>query len=306
MFHLDKKYQRILIDVAIVICLILVVVLIDFFIVSLRSSKGEDRGESLSSNVGEKTGAKAEFKEDTDISAASLLDEIKPGEKIFLPILNFHHIGQAPAEVSEITASYYIQPDEFSALLQGLKAAGYQFYFTSEMIEMLRQGIRPPDKALVLTFDDGNLDFYTNAWPILKQNNLKSSVYIMTGVKGEDFMNKDQMGELVASELVELGSHTVWHPKLTQVPAEEALKEMKDSKKFLEDFLSKEVTVLCYPFGIYDQAVKDMTKEAGYLAGLTFDQDAWQNPRDLYELKRISVYPGLNVVKFLDKLKNNP
>ncbi|MCX6745797.1 MAG: hypothetical protein NTX00_02135 [Candidatus Parcubacteria bacterium] len=56
---------------------------------------------------------------------------------------------------------------------------------------------------------------------------------------------------------------------------------------------------------MYNQQIENLAKQAGYEAGLTFDQDAWQPTDNLLELKRISVYPGLDVIKFLEKLKNN-
>jgi peptidoglycan/xylan/chitin deacetylase (PgdA/CDA1 family) len=120
-------------------------------------------------------------------------------------------------------------------------------------------------------------------------------MYIMTGVKGQSWLTADQILELDATGLVEFGSHTVWHPKLTKASAEEINYELTKSKEYLEKLLNKKVTVMAYPFGLYNEAIKNQTKDAGYLAGLTFDQDAWQNPSDLF---------SLGIVKFLEKLQN--
>ena len=77
-----------------------------------------------------------------------------------------------------------------------------------------------------------------------------------------------------------------------------------EAKEDLEELLNKEIDVLAYPFGLYNDEIKKLSHALGYNAGLTFDQDAWQDPQDLMEIKRISIYPNLNVVKFLEKLKN--
>jgi peptidoglycan/xylan/chitin deacetylase (PgdA/CDA1 family) len=126
----------------------------------------------------------------------------------------------------------------------------------------------------------------------------------MTGVKGKRWLTSEQIVELDKSGLVEIGSHTVWHPYLKRVAKDRQWQELNDSKIYLDKLLNKSINIICYPFGMYNQQIEDLAKQAGYEAGLTFDQDAWQNPNNLFELKRISVYPGLDVIKFLEKLEN--
>jgi peptidoglycan/xylan/chitin deacetylase (PgdA/CDA1 family) len=89
---------------------------------------------------------------------------------------------------------------------------------------------------------------------------------------------------------------------LRKIFATEQRRELKDSKDYLENLLGKKIEIICYPFGLYNDQVKQIAKEVGYKAALTFDQDAWQNPDDLFALTRISVYPELDALKFLDKL----
>ncbi len=296
---MDKNKKRQLVfDIIITVLVVLVIVLIDFFVVSLRSSSGEFKEENLQADQNQSI----DSTENSSITKD--LEPIKPGEKVFIPILNFHHIDSAPSGVSKTTASYYIEPHDFEMIMQNLIAYNYQTVFLSEVIDLLEQGIKPPDNWLVLTFDDGNINYYTNAWPILQKYNLKSSIYIMTGVGGKNYLSDEQIKELYESGLVEVGSHTIYHPKLTQISKTERLKELEISKDELEELLNTDITVLSYPFGLYNRDIKALTKAVGYKAGLTFDQDAWQDPQDLFELKRISVWPQMNVVKFLEKLKN--
>ncbi|MBD3360163.1 MAG: polysaccharide deacetylase family protein [Candidatus Buchananbacteria bacterium] len=296
---MDKNKKRQLVfDIIITVLVVLVIVLIDFFVVSLRSSSGDFKEEVLQADQSQSINSP----ENSIITKD--LEQIKPGEKVFIPILNFHHIDKVPANVSKTTASYYIEPNDFEMIMQNLIAYNYQTVFLSEVIDLLEQGIKPPDNWLVLTFDDGNINYYTNAWPILQKYNLKSSIYIMTGVGGENYLSDEQIKELSESSLVEVGSHTIYHPKLTQISKPERLKELEISKDELEELLNTDITILSYPFGLYNQEIKDLAKAVGYKAGLTFDQDAWQDPQDLFELKRISVWPQMNVVKFLEKLKN--
>ncbi|HDQ22519.1 MAG TPA: polysaccharide deacetylase family protein [Candidatus Uhrbacteria bacterium] len=281
-----------LLDALIVILVVIIFILADFFIISLRPLN-EEAFEENQTEV-----SKNEKKEqERDFIV------IEKGEKVFLPILNFHHIDKAPSGASAVTRSFYLEPADFEILIQAIINNDYEPVFLSEIVDYLSRGVLPAQKIMALTFDDGNINFYTNAWPILQKYQVKSNIYIMTGVGGPNYLSREQIAELDKSGLVEVGSHTIWHPKLTRIKEDEAFKELTESREFLEDFLDKKIAVLAYPFGLYNERIKELTEKAGYLAGLTFDQEAWQDPGDLLELKRISVYPGLNVIRFLEKLE---
>ncbi len=293
---LNKKTRKGLINILIILAVVLVFVLIDFLVVNLRSSPAHDKEEILGS------GGNLSIDIST-MPAITSEEKLEPNEKVFVPVLNFHHVGTAPAGVSATTKTYYIASDKFESIILEMITNEYQFVFVSEIIDLLEQGIRPPENIATITFDDGNISYYKNAWPILQKHGVKSSMYIMTGVSGENYLSDDQIKELFETGLVEFGSHTIYHPKLTKIAPDERMKELEQSKEELEELLNTEINVISYPYGLYNDDVKKLAKALGYKAGLTFDQDAWQDPQDLMEIKRISVYPNLNVVKFLNKLK---
>jgi len=284
------KHKHLLFDLIIAILVVLIIILLDLFITSFSSNPAEEK------NVQDKQAA--------DSQINNRLVRIEPGQRAFLPILNFHHISQASVKADSITRSFFIEPEKFEAIVKSLIAEGYRSVFVSEAVDYLNKREMPTDKIMAITFDDGNEDFYTNAWPILQKYKVKSSVYIMTGVGGSKYLSKDQVVGLDKSGLVEIGSHTIFHPYLTKVSVDRQFKELKDSKEFLERLLNKPVAILCYPFGLYNKTIEAMAQEIGYKAALTFDKDAWQNPDNLYELKRISIYPSLDIIKFLHKIKN--
>jgi len=293
---LDEINRKRLIDLTIIILVVILFVLIDFLVINMRSKPADNDKEEV-------LGGNASLDASTMLSMTNE-EKLEPDEKVFVPILNFHHIDAAPAGVDAVTKTYYIEPAKFENIINQMIDNGYKFVFVSEIVDLLKQGIRPPDNIAALSFDDGNENFYTNAWPILQKKGVKSAVYIMTGVGGKNYLTHDQIKELSDTGLVEFGSHTIYHQKLTKIAPDERMKELEQSKEDLEDLLNKKVNVIAYPYGLYNNDVKKLAQALGYDAGLTFDQDAWQNPADLMEMKRISVYPNLNVIKFLDKLKN--
>jgi len=288
-----KKHKHLLFDLMIGFLLVLVLILIDVLIVKIKSNPGE---EKFLNNEKTATGVSPQL---------NSWQDIKEGQKVFIPILNFHHIDKAPVLASNIIKSFFIEPAKFEDILIKLIAADYRPVFMSEIVQDLEAKKLPKEKIIAITFDDGNEDFYTKAWPILQKLKIKSNQYVMTGVRGKNWLTPEQIIELDKSGLVEIGSHTVWHPYLKRVSKERQWQELNDSKKFLDKLLNKIINVICYPFGMYNQQIEDLAKKAGYEAGLTFDQDAWQPTDNLLELKRISVYPGLDVIKFLEKLKNS-
>jgi peptidoglycan/xylan/chitin deacetylase (PgdA/CDA1 family) len=290
----QKKRRHWLLDLIIILLIAVAVILADYLYIKWHSAPAD-------LNIGQET--ISHETDAKDIGQLNLID-ISAQKKVFLPILNFHHIDEPSSKLSSMARSYYLEPKQFEQIINELKTAGYLSIFTTEAVNYLSNKQLPEEKVVVITFDDGNEDFYTQAWPILKKYNFKSSVYIMTGVRGKNYLTEEQIKELAQSGFVEFGSHTVWHPYLTKLSQAEQLAELIDSKTYLEKLLNQVMPVICYPFGLYNNEVIAAAKQAGYQAGLTFDQDAWQDPENLYKLNRISVYPGLNVLKFLTKLKS--
>ena len=295
---LDKhKYRQLLLDVFIVILILVVLILVDFFYVSYKSGSGE-----LNNEIWQKQTEEILNQEPLAASSPAIQTPVN-GQMVFAPILNFHRIDKAPKSADKISRSYFVEPAKFEQTLKDLLAAGYEFYFVSEVINFLQTNAWPEHKFVAITFDDGNEDFYTNAWPLLQKYQVKSSIYIMSGVRGDNYLSQEQIKELSETDLVEVGSHTVWHPYLTKITSQEIESELSKSKTDLEILIGKDVTILCYPFGLYNDEVKEIAKSVGYVAGLTFDQDAWQNSGDLFSIRRISVYPELNALKYLERLK---
>ncbi|MCX6743084.1 MAG: polysaccharide deacetylase family protein, partial [Candidatus Parcubacteria bacterium] len=223
------KSRHHLFDLFIAILIIAVVVLADILVVKLKSNPGEER---------ERLDLKGQEKNMESV-------EIQVGQKVFIPILNFHHIDKAPANLSNFDKGFYIEPAKFEDILNRLIAADYRPVFTSEIVKYLGDKKLPQEKIMAITFDDGNEDFYTQAWPILQKLKIKSNVYIMTGVKGKSWLTTEQIVELDKSGLVEIGSHTVWHPYLKRVSKERQWQELNDSKIYLDKLLNKSINIIC-------------------------------------------------------------
>jgi len=136
--------------------------------------------------------------------------------------------------------------------------------------------------------DDGYEDFYTDAFPLLKKYNIKSTIYVVNNFIGKkNYMTESQIREILESNLVELGSHSIKHQKLTLMPIAAARKEITDSKEKLEKRFNVKIETFAYPYGTSSPELIDMVKEASYSAAVSVVKGIDQSNGNLFFLSRV-------------------
>ena len=110
------------------------------------------------------------------------------------------------------------------------------------------------------------------------------------GIKGTFYISRVHLDNLMPEPDIvaigrqfECGAHTLNHPDLTQVPPPEAKREIEDSKAYLEDLLGHAVPLFCYPNGKYNETVKKLVKDCGFIAARTCDHRGFRLPEDPYK-----------------------
>lgn len=216
---------------------------------------------------------------------------VLPTANVRVPILVYHYIEFVKDSRDTIRKSLDIIPPTFEAQIKTLKDAGYNFITASD-IGLYLDGKKPlASKPIILTFDDGYGDFYTDVFPILKKYNVEATEYVISGVLGKlNYMTLDQVKEIVSSGLVEIGAHTVHHPNLKSLPLESAKKEIEDSKAMLESDLGIKVVSFAYPYGGYNDDLAIIVKKAGFTSAVTTKGGLIVNQDNRYTLHRI--HPG--------------
>jgi peptidoglycan/xylan/chitin deacetylase (PgdA/CDA1 family) len=174
---------------------------------------------------------------------------------------------------------------------------------------------RPSDDAeplVCLTFDDGYRDNHEVTLPVLERFGVKGTFFLIPSLFGgrlrtahgeEPLMTLEQAREIAALGH-EIGSHTLTHAVLTRVPAAEARREIRDSKRRLEDLLSVPVTCFSYPLGKSDTATKAMAREAGYRAAVTTSEALVPRVADPFELPRLAVDRSVGGIQFRARLSH--
>ncbi len=153
---------------------------------------------------------------------------------------------------------------------------------------------------VLLTFDDGLADNYSNAFPILKESGLKSYFFVMPDKLGTDgYMSWAQVKELAVSGMI-IGSHGMSHRILTGLTTAELEHEINGSKSILEDKLRQKVEYFSIPRGFVTKAIIDRIKDAGYRAVFTSNP----NDSDGFRIGRIAVRHNWNIEKFKYVIEN--
>jgi len=114
-------------------------------------------------------------------------------------------------------------------------------------------------------------------------------------------LSDDEIEKMKNSSLIDIQSHSISHPILTQCPDEKAFYEITDSKKALENKFDLNVTGFAYPAGYYSNREVEMVKKAGYLYAVTADPGFNTFRTDIYKLKRLSVNDSENIDEIIVK-----
>ncbi len=225
--------------------------------------------------------------------------------KIKLPVVMYHYIEYVKDAGDIIRKKLDINPFTFNKQLESLQVAGYTTYFVRDIPQLLQNPSELENKKpVVLTFDDGYEDFYTDAFPILKKYNMKATIYLIYDFIGrKGYLTDKEIRELIDSGLVEVGDHTLDHVYLKLAPLSFARKQIFESKRILEDRFGIKVDTFAYPYGAFSQDTINLVKEASFSAAVSVIPGVMQSGDDLYYLYRIR--PGMfgsDAARVLDRL----
>ena len=116
----------------------------------------------------------------------------------------------------------------------------------------------------VLTFDDGNLSDYELVFPLLLEKEIKATFFLIANKIGTNgYLNWSQVKEMHRNGMC-IASHSLSHRKMTMLSKKEAIRELIDSKKILEDFISAPVLSFSYPYGECNAETHQLGIDAGY------------------------------------------
>ncbi len=186
-----------------------------------------------------------------------------------VPILMYHYIGNNPNPKDTMRDSLSVTPAKFEQQLTYLSQNGYTPISLDTLYGIFNNQTAAPPKPIVLTFDDGYIDFYTTAYPILKKYNMKAVSFIPTSLMNQGYyMSWAQVKEIASSGLVTFESIALTHTNLASLSGARLLSELKDSKNILQSQTGYPVNFIAYPYGISTVNIQNLTRQVGYVGGL--------------------------------------
>ena len=232
-------------------------------------------------------------------------------DRLEIPILLYHRVG-AP-EVGAQVRGQYVSTGLFAKHLRYLRGRGYQGITVAELARWLRGAPLPVAKPVVITFDDGHDSVRREAWPILTDVGFRATIFVVAAHLGGTpaWEGPADTGRLIpASELAamvrsgfELGCHTLHHAHLPGLGPDAARVEIGEARRRLEDEFGVECLSFAYPYGEFDEAVRELVAGAGYLAACTTRRGVVRTGDDPYTLPRLNIRRYNWLPRFAHKLR---
>lgn len=233
-------------------------------------------------------------------------------------ILMYHMIApHLPKNISKFNR-LRVTPNAFEKQLLWLKNNGYTSYTLSELAKYEQM----PEKSVVLTFDDGYKDNFTNAFPLLQKYGFKATIFIVLErfnqnwatdkdlnapsqeLNNEAMLSDDEIKIMLQSGLIEIGSHTLNHANLPRLSDEEKTKQLLHSKEQIEKIFGIQCTSFAYPFGFFDEKCVNLVKDAGYQVATTVINDVYKQEKySFFEIPRLMISGRHGLYAFILKIK---
>ena len=161
-----------------------------------------------------------------------------------------------------------------------LRENGYYTLSPEEAFLFLTGNRMPSEKCVWLTFDDGYSDNYTEAFPILKENDMKANVFMIgKSVDKGHHLPENQMLEMSKAG-ISIESHTINHLELNRMTAKQQEAEMVQSKELFDHIPDQDTTVLFYPVALYNEESLRLSEEADTRWQSLPNMGGFKGPRD--------------------------
>ncbi len=230
------------------------------------------------------------------------INKIVKGEEIAkksgIPVLMYHSVGEESYDI------YHLKLSKFKSQMRYLRKNKYMTLSIEEYKENLDKKFYEGNQVL-LTFDDGYKDFYTNVYPILKKYNYKATIFISTGLIDQPgYLTRDQLKEIMASGLIDIGGHGNYHEKVKCLNIEKIRGIISHVQSYLKELCVQNISVYAHPYGNFKQEVIDVLKEECVILAFSSEPGLSSANDNPYILRRVFVNSKYSMKTFKSKLVN--
>lgn len=237
------------------------------------------------------------------LSVCMLSSTVLAENTINVPILAYHNLD--PSATGEMTLS----TARFEEQLKWLKDNGYTVIPLQDLVSYLQGKIDSlPEKSVVITADDGRKSVYTYMWPLVRKYNVPVTLFIYpTAISNAPYaMTWEQLRELQQTGLFDIQGHTYWHPNFKQEKKRLSDSEYQklvyaqfvSAKKVLDKKLNTNITLLAWPYGIYDDYLEREAARSGYVAAFSIDARPANRSESMMSQPRYMIVAGQSMQTF--------
>ena len=218
-----------------------------------------------------------------------------------IPVLLYHYVGAEAPDYPYLN----VATPEFSWQMKELRERGYRSVSLSDLTAYMQGSpVKLPEKPVLITFDDGYEDNYTQAFPVLKQEGFRAAIFMVQS----NFNRKNRLSVQQIQEMeqagIEIGSHTRSHPNLTKLAASALEQEVGQSRRGVERLAGRPIDYFAYPGGFYNLEVLEKTAQSGYAGAFTVLPGVNRPDKDNpYLLRRIPVFSYTDFDAILERLE---
>jgi peptidoglycan/xylan/chitin deacetylase (PgdA/CDA1 family) len=262
---------------------------------------------------------------DWEIADFNKTAEVTPGQQVIIPLVHPNPIGVYSSGYQTVAILCYhrfgpnrgkmvMTPEDFDAQMAYLRKHGYRVVPLSSIHAFFKGKTALPQRAVVITIDDGYRSSYDTAFPILKKYNFPATLFIYSDFVGSgsrDALGWNEIREMVSSGLIDVQPHSKTHASLAKRPLNEAPEayrkkveeEIKAPSQQIRKMLGLPLHTFAYPFGDTNDFIISQLKSAGYDAGVTVQ--AGGNPAFAYpfRLRRTMIYGDRDMGAFIRSLR---
>ena len=221
-----------------------------------------------------------------------------------VPILCYHQLRDYKPSDSKIARDYIVPPAVFREQMQTLADSGYTTILPDQLYNYLAGGASIPEKSVMISFDDTDLEQFTVGNEELKKHGFKGVYFIMTVSLGRPrYMSKDQVKQL-ADEGNLIASHTWDHHNVKKYAGEDWVTQIEKPSKQLEAISGKPVYYFAYPFGLWNKEAIPELKKRGIKAAFQLSEKRDESD-PLYTIRRIIITGTMNGKAMLTKMRTS-
>jgi len=223
---------------------------------------------------------------------------------VTVPILMYHHVDGPQPAWDSIRRGLTVSPESFRRQMEYLRDGGYESVGLDDLLAYLAVGEPLPERSVIITFDDGYRDNYTNAFPVLKEFGFEATFFLVTAPIDQgsiDYLSWDEVREMHKAGM-SFGGHSYTHPDLRGKSIEYLTWQIVGNREAIEKRIGEPVRFFSYPSGKYDEGVMALLKSAHFWGAVSTRFGCRHSQADVWDLSRVRITPRDDLADFVTKL----